>query len=200
MSDEDFFREAMSDVAPLQGKQRVRPTGGPIEATPAQLERRESALGNHDRKVADPNYLTVGEVPQLQPRDILEWKKDGVQNAVFARLKAGKYPVEASLDLHRHTVREARAAVFRFLNLAMAKGWRMVLIAHGRGEHSATPARIKSYVAAWLAEVPEVIAFHSAQNSQGGTGACYVLLKKSPQAREDNREQHGGKGEVENPR
>lgn len=199
MGDDEFFREAMSDVSPLQGKSRVRPDKGPVEATPAQLERRESALGNRNRTVADPNYLTLGEVPQRQPREILEWKKDGVQNAVFARLKAGKYPVEASLDLHRHTVREARAEVFRFLNLAMAKGWRMVLIAHGRGEQSATPARIKSYLAAWLAQVPEVIAYHSAQNSQGGTGACYVLLKKSPRARDDNREQFGGKGEAKEP-
>ncbi|HEY5680323.1 MAG TPA: DNA endonuclease SmrA [Pseudomonadales bacterium] len=199
MGDEDVFREAMSDVAPLQRKQRAQPERGPVEATSAQLERREFALGNRDREAADPNYLTLGEVPQRQPREIVEWKKDGVQNAVFARLKAGKYPVEGSVDLHRQTVREARAAVFRFLNLAMAKGWRMVLIAHGRGEQSETPARIKSYVAAWLAQVPEVIAYHSAQNNQGGTGACYVLLKKSPQARENNREQYGGKGEAEEP-
>ena len=197
MTEDDAFRDAMSDVAPLSAKQqrvqRDKPSG---DATPAQLERREAALGNRTKTPgADPNYLTLGEVPQRHPRDILEWKKDGVQRAVFARLKAGKYPVEGSLDLHRHTVKESRAALFKFLNLATAKAWRTVIIAHGRGEKSPTPARIKGYVAAWLVQIPEVIAFHSAQNNQGGTGAVYVLLKKSPAAKEENREHYGGKGE-----
>lgn len=197
MTEDDSFRDAMSDVAPLQSKQqRVQHDKAAGEATPAQVERREAALGNRDKTaLADPNYLTLGEVGQLNPRDILDWKKDGVQHAVFARLKAGKYPIEGALDLHRHTVKESRAALFKFLHLAFAKGWRTVIIAHGRGEKSPTPARIKSYVAAWLAQIPEVIAFHSAKNNQGGTGAVYVLLKKSAAAKDENREHYGGRGE-----
>jgi DNA-nicking Smr family endonuclease len=198
MNEDDTFRDAMSDVAPLSAKQRVQRDKTARAATPAQLERREAALGNRTKAAAmDPNYLTLGEVPPLNPREILDWKKDGVQRAVFLRLKAGKYPVEGSLDLHRHTVKEARAALFKFVNLAIARSWRMVMVAHGRGEQSPTPARIKSYVAAWLEQIPEVIAFHSAQNRHGGTGAVYVLLKKSPAAKDENREQYGGKAERE---
>jgi DNA-nicking Smr family endonuclease len=197
MSDDDTFRDAMSDVAPLQRKRRVRHDKATGEATPAQLERREVALGNRETARVDPNYLTLGEVPQHQPHDVLEWKKVGVQRGVFSRLKAGKYPIEASLDLHRHTVKQSRSALFEFLNTAFARRWRTVIIAHGRGEKSPTPARIKSYVAAWLVEVPHVIAFHSARSNQGGTGALYVLLKKSPAAKNENREQYGGKGEPE---
>jgi DNA-nicking Smr family endonuclease len=195
--DDDAFRDAMSDVAPLAGKQqRVLRDPTVVEATPAQLERREAALGLRSNKIQeDPNYLTLGEVPQLNPREILEWKKDGVQHGVFSRLKAGKYPIEGWLDLHRHTVKESRAELFKFLNLAFEKRWRTVSISHGRGEKSATPARIKSYVAAWLTRIPEVIAFHSAQNNQGGTGAVYVLLKKVPAAKDENRERFGGRAE-----
>ena len=197
MGEDDSFRDAMSDVAPLSSKrQRVQHGKTAAEATPAQLQRREAAVGNRNNHAAvDPNFLTLGEVPGLGPRDILEWKKDGVQHGVFARLKAGKYAAEGSLDLHRHTVKESRAALFKFLNLAFAKRWRTVVVAHGRGEKSPTPARIKSYVAAWLAQVPEVIAFHSAPHNQGGTGAVYVLLKKAPAAKDENREQYGGRGE-----
>lgn len=193
MSEDEFFREAMSGVAPLQRKRRVRTDETAREVTPAQLERREAALGNRDR--ADPNPLTLGEVPQVQPLEILEWKKDGVQQRVYSRFKAGKYALDASLDLHRKTVKEARAEVFKFFRLALANGWRTVIIAHGRGEQSATPARIKSYVAAWLGQLPEVIAYCSAQGHHGGTGAVYVMLKKAPAAKEQNREQHGGRGE-----
>ena len=66
-------------------------------------------------------------------------------------------------------------------------------LAHGRGEKSATPARIKSFVAAWLEALPEVIAYTSAQRHHGGTGAVYALLKKSPAAKQDNAELHGGR-------
>ncbi len=195
MSDEDLFRDAMSDVAPLQHK-RVSHGRAPVEVTPAQLERREAALGNRDRTPkTDPNYLTLGEVKQLDPRAILAWKKDGVQHEVFRKLKSGKYPIEGKLDLHRLTVKESRAEVFRFTALALAKGWRTVLISHGRGERSPTPARIKSYVAHWLTQIPDIIAYHSAIQPHGGTGSVYVMLRKSEAARERARELHGLKSE-----
>lgn len=190
---EDLFREAMSDVVPLTHK-RVAPRTDPQQATPAQLERREAALGRRPAAGAeDPNYFTLGEVAPVHPRETLSWKKDGVQHEVFKKLKAGRYPLDGQLDLHRHTVREARQAMFEFLELSRRKGWRTVLISHGRGERSPTPARIKSFVAHWLTQVPDVIAYHSAARHQGGTGAVYVMLKKSPEAREEARERHGFK-------
>ncbi len=191
---ESLFREAMSDVVPLDQK-RIEPEPERPGLTPAQRERREAAEGRAAAGAVDPNYLTLGEVPLLHPRDTLAWKKDGVQHEVFKKLKAGRYPVEGQLDLHRHTVREARKAMFEFLELCRRRGWRTVLISHGRGERSPTPARIKSFVAHWLGQVPDVIAYHSAARHQGGTGAVYVMLKKSPEARELARERHGLKSD-----
>lgn len=190
----DLFREAMSDVVPLTQK-RVEPAPQREELTPAQLERREAAEGRRPGPGEDPNHLTLAEVPPLGPRDTLEWKQDGVQNEVFRRLRLGGYAIDGSLDLHRHTVREARQAVFEFFELARRKGWRTLLIAHGRGERSPTPARIKSYVAHWLGQIPDIIAYHSAAAHQGGTGAVYVMLKKSEAAREAARERHGLKSD-----
>ncbi len=183
----------MSDVVPLSQK-RVVPEPERPEPTPAQLERRGAAEGRRPRGEAeDANPLTLGEVALVNPRDTLAWKKDGVQNEVFKKLRNGGYRLDARLDLHRHTVREARSALFDFFALARRKGWRTLLIAHGRGEKSATPARIKSFVAHWLGQIPDVIAFHSAARQHGGTGAVYVMLKKTPEAREEARERHGFK-------
>lgn len=201
--DDDDFLSAMSDVAPLDEQQRKKAEHReaqleakkemPRELSLTQLERRYAALGVNRSPEVDPNPLTLGEVTPVAPRDVLEWKKDGVQNGVFSRLKLGHYPVEGSLDLHRLSVREARAAVFKFFRLAQARRWRTVLIAHGRGEQSATPARLKSYVVHWLAQMPDVIAYASADRRQGGTGAVLVLLRKSAAAREENRETYGQK-------
>lgn len=194
MTENESFKDAMSGVSPLVQK-RVRHEKGVQEATISQIERREAALSHNKPPTVDPNYLSVGEVRQRQPRDILEWKKDGVQHEVFRKLKSGRYSIQGSLDLHGCTVKEARIEMFEFLNVALAKGWRTLLIAHGRGELSATPARIKSRVAHWLEQIPEVIAFHSAQNRHGGTGAVYALLKKTPLKKDENRERYGRKGD-----
>lgn len=192
----DLFREAMSDVVPLTQK-RVAPVAERPDPTQSQLERREAAEGRRPgTDTPDPNFLTLAEVPPVAPRDTLAWKKDGVQNEVFRKLRLGGYRVDGQLDLHRHTVREARQALFEFFALARRKGWRTLLIAHGRGERSATPARIKSYVAHWLGQLPDIIAYHSAAPNQGGTGAVYVMLRKSPEAREAARERHGLKSDV----
>lgn len=191
----DLFREAMSDVVPLPQK-RVAPEAERPDDTPAQRERREAAEGRRpSREGEDPNFLTLADVAPVNPRDTLAWKKDGVQNEVFKRLRTGGYALDGRLDLHRHTVREARRAVFEFFELSRRKGWRTLLISHGRGERSPTPARIKSFVAHWLTQVPDVIAYHSAARQHGGTGAVYVMLKKTPEAREEQRERHGMKSD-----
>ena len=78
--EDDSFRDAMEGVAPLAQK-KVAHEKPRTTATPAQLERREAALGLK-KPAVDPNYLTSGEVPMLHPRETLEWKKDGVQHGV----------------------------------------------------------------------------------------------------------------------
>ena len=193
MDDDTLFAAAMQDVAPLaKGRQQALP--GAREVTQAQLARRDAALGLEQERL-DANFLTLGEVPPRAPLEFLEWKKNGVQNAVFDRLRRGDYALEGSLDLHRKTVAQARIEVFEFLQRTRALGQRHVLISPGKGEISATPGRLKSYLAHWLEQHPEVIAFCSAQRHHGGVGAVYVLVRKSPASRELNREQHGLKSD-----
>jgi DNA-nicking Smr family endonuclease len=202
---DDDFRSAMSDVAPLTAKtqKKARHQGDQLDALKElpksvslkQLERRYAALGISRTPTIDPNPLTLGEVEPLEPRAFVEWKKDGVQHEVFSRLKHARYPIEGSLDLHRLSVKQAREAMFKFFRLAEAKRWRTVLIAHGRGEVSATRARLKSYVTHWLGQMPNVIAYSSADPRHGGTGAVLILLRKSARAKEEARESFGLKSD-----
>ena len=191
-SDDELFRAAMSDVAPL--KVAPKPPKSRQEPSADQLARRAHAESD-DQISIDPNYLTPGEVKPLTPHELVSWKKDGVQEAVFKKLRLGKYPLDGTLDLHRKTVKEARVEMYNFIRMALAKGWRCVLINHGRGERSPTPARVKSYVIHWLGQIPEVLAYHHPERSHGGAGAVFVLLKKSAKQRAENRERHGRKGE-----
>lgn len=187
MSDDetDLFSAEMRDVVPLPADGRALPKGGTApKPTPAQLARQRAALAEG----GDPNPLGTGMVREVAPWDLLSWKVDGVQEGVWRKLRLGKYPIDATLDLHRLTVREAREQVWRFIGDARSAGLRTVLISHGRGEHSETPGRLKSYVAHWLEELDEVLAFHSAQRHHGGYGAVYAMLRKNAEKRTDNRE------------
>ncbi len=188
-----LFSAAMEDVAPIaKGRRQMRQNQH--EVTQTHLQRRDAALGLNEGK-EDPNFLTLGEVPGVAPLEYLEWKKDGVQRAVFDKLRRGGYGVEEHLDLHRKTVKEARELVYVFIRRSMARGLRSLLISPGKGTFSETPGRLKSYVAAWLQQHPEVIAYCSAQRQHGGVGAVYVLIRKSDSSRELNREQHGFKSD-----
>lgn len=191
--DEDAdFLSAMADVAPLKSRKRIAldvPSDGPTLAQ----QRRRLAAENEVLPSEDPNPFTLGDVPQRDPDEVLEYQKDGIQPRVFSKLRRGGYELEAELDLHRKTVKEAREAVYEFLLAASERGYRSVLINHGRGRESATPAKLKSYVAAWLADFAPVLAYSSAPRQMGGAGALLILIKKAKAAKAENRERHGGR-------
>lgn len=182
------FLEEMKGVTPIRRPDRadVQPAR---ELTPGHLMRQRAAVAEVER---DRNPLTSEHVEMLGPHDELSFKRDGVQNGVFKKLRLGQYALEARLDLHRKTVEQARQEVFNFIRDCLRYDLRSVLILHGKGERNPEGvAPIKSHLAKWLPELPDVMAFHSAQRQHGGTGAVYVMLRKSKEARQHNREVHG---------
>ncbi len=186
MADDESFRRAMGDVRPLNAKPRVPLTEE--QAHPEALARRRQAAVAEKNK--DDNFLAGEHIPPLDPHDFLEFKRSGVQHGVYRKLRLGQYPIDARLDLHRMTVEQARVAVFRFIRDCMQHDIRCALVTHGKGVGRAQPALLKSCVAHWLPQFPEVLAFHTAQQQHGASGATYVLLKKSEKKRQDNRERH----------
>ncbi|HCY05098.1 MAG TPA: DNA endonuclease SmrA [Gammaproteobacteria bacterium] len=192
--DKDLFAEQMQDVMPLVSP-RTEARQGWQGASEEQLQRRRAAEAFPEED-QDHNFLTLSEVAARQPLEVLEWKQDGVQHAVFSKLRRGGYALEYELDLHQKTVKEAQQAVFQLFQNARAKNWRCVLISHGKGQRSATPGRLKSYVARWLVDHPDVIAYSSAQRHHGGVGSVYVLVKKSAAGKAANREHYGLKGDL----
>lgn len=184
-NDDDLFRQEMADVTPIKPDNRANlPRTKRPDSLREQLRR---AAVMDDRK--DRNPLTVPEqVPQIGPTDIVGIKKNGVQEGVYRKLRLGKYDAQDMLDLHRVRLMDARDRVQAFLMKAHEQGLRSVLISHGKGVHSERPGFLKSYVMHWLEESHLVLAYHSAPQNQGGSGATYVLIRKSSQSRQRNRE------------
>ncbi|OEY68121.1 DNA endonuclease SmrA [Marinobacter sp. X15-166B] len=185
--------ERMAFLAEMQDVRRIRQTNradvkARRELTPGHIERQRAALA---LKSKDSNPLTAASVDPLTGHDVICWMRPGVQHGVFKKLRLGYYPIEARLDLHRMTVEEARRDVFSFISDCFRYGLRTVLILHGKGERNPDGiAHLKSYLAKWLPELPEVLAVHSAQKHHGGTGAVYVMVRKGERDKQRNREIH----------
>jgi DNA-nicking Smr family endonuclease len=184
--DSDFLRE-MADVKPMRRSERVR-LDRRAAADAAAATRRAAAVTERDRY---SNPLADEGVRPLDPWYVLEFKRPGIQNGVFRKLKQGRYPAEARLDLHRMSVARARREIFEFVNECHALGLRSVLVVHGKGERQPEKTAIgvlKGFVNQWLRDLDPVQAFHSARPEHGGTGAVYVLLAKSEAKKQENRE------------
>ncbi|AGH75533.1 DNA endonuclease SmrA [Edwardsiella piscicida] len=186
MDSHQLFCQEMAGVKPLVSDRRVStaPAAPPSEA---QLARRAAAQQALDASV---DSLSMASVEMLRPCDLLGFKREGIQDGVYRKLRLGKYALQAVLDLHRYTLVEARTALLQFVADCMARDVRTALVLHGKGERSQPQALLKSYVSAWLPQIPDVMAIHSADRRHGGSGALYVLLRKSERRKADNRERH----------
>ena len=197
----DQFQSEMAQIGvkPLArraGKLIVSKPGHDINAA----SRREAALAmpGHGTDIRSNNPHYHADIKWLGPQDVVEFKRQGIQHEVFKQLKQGQYRAGATLDLHEQRIDEARVNLFRFLEDCHRDEIRCALVIHGKGHHthpgegelpSARPvSRIKSYVVHWLKGHELVQAVSSAPRQQGGTGAVYVLLRKSDRAKERNRE------------
>lgn len=183
------FLEEMKDVRRIRKPNRAE-IAIPRELTPGHLERQRAAV---EKPLKDVNPLTSQIVDPLTAHDILSWQRPGIQNGVFRKLRLGQYPLEARLDLHRMTVEQARKEVFQFIGDCVRYGLRSVIILHGKGERNPDGvAHLKSHLAKWLPELPNVLAYHSAQKRHGGAGAVYVMVRKGERDKQQNRGIHGG--------
>ena len=192
MSDdeESLFLDEMTDVVPLKREPRVRVAAKKPDRDSSLQARREAAVIDRNK---DGNILTEDglAITPLDPWYVLEFKRPGVQNGVFRKLRQGRYEAEARLDLHRMTAAIARKELYEFIKESYRLGIRSVMVIHGKGESRAERERssiLKGCTDHWLRQLDTVQAFHSAQPRHGGTGAVYVLLRKSEEKKRENRE------------
>jgi len=186
--DSDFFQQQMGDVKPLKkpaDRVHLKKTTEQIPGMEIRRKAAQQALPEGSHSLASEEFIK-----QVKPRDVLSFKRDGVQHGVFKNLRLGKYSIDSRLDLHRLTVSQAQLQVSRFVNDCMKHDIRCALITHGRGENREKPALLKSCTNHWLQQIDEVLAFHSAQPQHGGTGATYLLLRKSKEKSTENFERH----------
>jgi DNA-nicking Smr family endonuclease len=165
-----LFREAVRDVRPL--RQRTPATPRPPRARPqARFTRADRAA------VLRESLDAPGADPQLAGGEELVFHRPQVQPAVLRKLRRGQYRVQREIDLHGLTGAEAKHALRQFLVAALEQRVRCVRVIHGKGLRSGHRGPVlKATVNAVLRRTGAVLAYVSARQVDGGTGAVYVLL------------------------
>ena len=173
-NDAGLFREAVRDVKPLAYDAPV--------AEPARRPPPQARFTRADRHAVlqESLYADVDD-PELASGEELVFAREGIQKLVLRKLRRGQYRVQAEIDLHGLTVAEAKEAVRTFLVKAIEHHYRCVRIIHGKGLRSGHRGPVlKSAISGVLRRVGPVLAYVSARQVDGGTGALYVLLATWP--------------------
>lgn len=168
--DAALFREAIGPVRPLT---HVRDTA-PAPPRPAPEPRQQI---DDEREALRESRDTPFAHAELAFGDALEYLKDGHPPRLLRRLKRGHFAVQDEIDLHRMTAAQAEQVVRGFLNDARRARRLSLRIVHGKGLRSGDDAPVlKNLVDRMLRQRADVLAFASAQQQHGGTGAVLVLL------------------------
>ncbi|MDV7210175.1 Smr/MutS family protein [Azotobacter beijerinckii] len=179
MSDDDFslFQSAVCGVNPLRQDDRAD-TGTPRRDRRQIASRRHAAIQQVEAQKVDG--LSDQFVIDVGAEDELIWARDGLQEGQLRKLKAGQIAFEGSLDLHGMTVEKARETLWNFLTEATRLEVRCVRVTHGKAARlDGRRPMVKSHVNTWLRQHPQVLGFASCLPRHGGTGALYILLKRT---------------------
>ncbi|MGR3783291.1 MAG: Smr/MutS family protein [Albimonas sp.] len=209
-ADRALWRAAMRDATPLEGRDPA-PGDLPGQASPAAM-----GAAGAPPPAADPAQGRGAPPPEAPaparpPRTVLRPTgrarppttavfhppaldtfdpAAGLDRRTAERLKRGRRPPEARLDLHGMTADRAHATLSSFIRAKRAQGCRCVLVVTGKGGRKPVedapfmPERtgvLRHAVPLWLGQAPlahMIVGIYPAHRNHGGEGALYVYLRK----------------------
>ncbi|WOE32708.1 Smr/MutS family protein [Acinetobacter sp. SAAs470] len=173
--DQALFQRHMQGVEKIPHANTAKIKKNIVQKPNAQvLAKRAAAMGPME---IDQTELsdTQAMLNPVASQATLSYRIGTLQHKVFEDLKAGNLRWFEAVDLHGCTVEEARIAVLQIIQMAKDENQNVIKIVHGKGPE----AILKTYVNGWLRQHRDVLAFVSAPEKQGGTGAVLVLLKRA---------------------
>lgn len=169
--DAALFREAIGEVrrleAPPPVPERPRPAPRP------RMRELDEALALQQSRQTGWFGATI------EAGEALAYRRDEVPEKVLKALKRGQYSIGGELDLHQMRAAEAERWLREFLAQSRAGGHACVRIIHGKGLRAAAGGSVlKALVDRMLRQRADVLAYASAPEAMGGTGAVLVLLAR----------------------
>lgn len=170
-SDKQLFRDLYGDIEPIKDDKAQ-----PWKKHPSPRPRHKESPENNDRLDISP-YPEI-HTEQTDTKDDYHYRANGIQDKQINKLRRGKIPPQATLDLHGMTRESALPELQEFVSGCQQQGLKCIHVIHGKGYRSeAGKPVLKPSVANWLRQMATVLAYCPAPAYDGGDGALYVLLK-----------------------
>ena len=175
----NYFKTAMLGVAPLKKQKNI------ISKQPnPNIYPHHKAFSDDIEAIIQLTELIDGKgfFDITMTDEYIEGHCQGLDKKVMKTLKQGKLPLQGNIDLHGSNCEEAAFKVKNFISDSISRGFRCVMVVHGKGNNSEnkTPV-LKEQLHKWLSQGflrKKVLAFCSAKQYDGGTGATYILLRR----------------------
>lgn len=169
--DDSLFRRSMTGTKPLKSADRV--------AAEPKKPKPKARFSRADEKAVLDESLDV-DIDDLEESSgaALRFRRASVGRTTMRMLTRGSYAIQAEIDLHGMTLAEAKPRLEKFLQRCASNNKLCIRIVHGKGLGSGDRGPVlKKGVDRWLRRWDSVLAFVSARQVDGGTGAVYVLLR-----------------------
>ncbi|EIY4764939.1 TPA: endonuclease SmrB [Vibrio cholerae] len=163
--DDDFslFRDEVKGVKKLRQDTILHAPN----RNPKQKEIRRT-----EREASDNDFYFSDEfMPHLTDEGPIRYARSDVSKYEVKRLRRGVYVPDVFLDMHGMTQQEAKRELGAMIAYCLKENVHCACVQHGIGKHI-----LKQNVPLWLAQHPDVLAFHQAPLEFGGDGALLVLL------------------------
>lgn len=180
--DEVLFQRTMAGVQPLKKKRSVK-----LKTAAAAKTVSAKPIASAKAPRGQPAPPTLQPKPRApEPAPLSADGFAGVDRRTVERMRRGKLPIDARLDLHGSYQDAAQADLNAFITSCAATGCRTVLVITGKGSVSEGGGVLRRRLPDWLNQPacrPHVLAFAGARPEHGGSGAFYVLLRRRREGR-----------------
>ncbi|MDU6412490.1 MAG: endonuclease SmrB [Yersiniaceae bacterium] len=163
--EQQLFRESLAGTRQLHNDTRVHPKVRQKVKAPAPKRLMQEQI--------DATYYFSDEFqPLLESDGPMRYVRPGTDHFEVKKLRRGDYSPELFLDLHGLTQHEAKQELGALIAACRREHVHCACVMHGHGKHI-----LKQQTPLWLAQHPDVLAFHQAPKAFGGDAALLVLVE-----------------------
>ncbi len=179
-SDHELFLDAVKDVCAYPQTKRAAAHRPSLSSD--EKQRRHARATGVVTSQTTPLSDAIAEAHPLYGEDFISWHRPGIAaqrlRTLASGLALGSTPAGPTLDLHGQNLDQARASLLEWVYALQQSGRTQALLVVGKGKPN-QPAKLKTYAVGWLKQMDSVLALISAHPRDGGTGALYVLLRRT---------------------
>ena len=181
LDNEDLWNIVTKTIIP-KISDKISPVNFLIGDTNKKINKSESKKKNkriYYQSSLQPTIKTLKVVKNI-PSDLRYEEAVGIDGTSSKKLRAGKFNIEAKLDLHGMSQHNAFLNLQRFIKSSFSNQYRTILIITGKGKEGTGVLRNK--LPQWLKSdfcSPYILAFGQAKEKDGGSGAFYIRLRRN---------------------